>query len=277
VSVLFLHIPKTAGQSVHQYLIDRFGEDQVCPARDNEGFQKLSIDELKNYQVYSGHVDWNLFDQLDSVDFTFSILRDPMDRLLSYYFYLREQAEIFESRNDLDGRHGLKAALYQSPHEFFVSEKNELRLFLDQSFDNFYTYYFAGRHYSARNALSAVTGPGKVIKDVNAVVDLALLNIETSIDSIYWISNWQQGIERDLTSRGLGTSSQDSESDYRINLGGTKNVSRLDLLKSIGADDAVINRINEMCELDYQLLDRIKFQGEDSGSNKFGAKSLRAA
>jgi len=257
MSVLFLHIPKTAGQSVHQYLIDRFQAENVCPARDNAGFDALDKEALSNYQVYSGHVDWATFDKLDQIDFTFSILRDPLDRILSYYFYLREQAVIFESRNDLDHRHGLKAALYDTPHQYFVDGANEHRQFLDQSFDNFYSYYFAGRSYAARNRLVPQIGSGNVFQNQNAIVDLAEMNIHKGIESVYWITDWRQGLAGDLNARNLGVHDDDADSDYQINKGNTSKTDRMDLLKDLGADDSVINRIHEMCELDYQLIDRL--------------------
>ena len=70
-TILFLHLPKTAGQSVHQFLIDVRGKDNVCPARDNGQFDKLSPAELEQYTVYSGHFDWNLFDSFSNEKFTF--------------------------------------------------------------------------------------------------------------------------------------------------------------------------------------------------------------
>jgi len=271
MSVLFLHIPKTAGQSVHQNLIDRFGADNVCPARDNAVFSTLNAQELSKYQVYSGHVDWNMFDKLDKVDFTFSILRDPIDRLLSYYFYLREQAVIFESRGELEGKHGLKAALYNTPAEFFLDENHEHRDFLDQNFDNFYTYYFAGRSYTARNYLLHQTGPGKIFPHADALVDLAVYNINNNLDSLYWITDWREGLKSDLNARQLGEFDDGTVKDYQVNKGKTQNTDRMDLLKDLGADDLVVNRIHEMCALDYVLLEKIGF-GKSSATSGSGAE-----
>ena len=42
--IIFLHLPKTAGQSVHAALVDGFGEAAICPARVNEQLDGLTID-----------------------------------------------------------------------------------------------------------------------------------------------------------------------------------------------------------------------------------------
>ena len=152
--VLFLHLPKTAGQSVHQLLLDTHGSENVCPARDNIQLAGITAEELEQYSVYSGHYDWNHFDSVKSDLFTFTILRDPLDRLLSFYFYLREQAVVFKSRGELDSKPGLNAALQNTPYEYFVDPNNVHRAFIDENFDNFYTYFFAGRCFSARGKLN---------------------------------------------------------------------------------------------------------------------------
>lgn len=257
MGVLFLHIPKTAGQSVHEFLIDRFEIDNVCPARDNDTLRSLDMESLHKYKVYSGHFDWNLFDQIDNLEFTFSILRDPVDRILSYYFYLREQATIFEERGQLDDKPGLKASLYNTPQEFFVAKENPHRDFLDQLFDNFYTYFFAGRQYSARNKFLPITGAGNLFADKSFIVDLAVTNINSRLDAVYWITEWRQSLARDLNERSLGVEETNPDASYNVNVGGTSQSSRLELLCELGADQAVLNRIHEMCVFDYQLLQKL--------------------
>jgi hypothetical protein len=42
-AILFLHIPKTAGQSVHAFMQASFTRAEICPARDNEQRVGLSV------------------------------------------------------------------------------------------------------------------------------------------------------------------------------------------------------------------------------------------
>ena len=256
MKVLFLHLPKTAGQSVHQYLIDLFTNEQVCPARVNEQYSQLSDDELDRYTVYSGHVDWSRFDNLESPFFTFSILRDPLERLLSFYFYLREQADLFEARGELDSMPGVKAAKVNTPYEFFICPNNPHRNFIDQTLDNLYTYYFAGRQYTARNRLKDLVGAGNCFKSGEHLIRLAQMNIQKDIDAVYGIGSWKPKLQSDLQSR-FGFEDIEKNTDYVINRGKTAGVDRLDLLRDLGGTDEVEERVRQMCSLDYKLIEKL--------------------
>lgn len=251
--VLFLHIPKTAGQSTHQFLIDRFGKERVCPARVNDQFRQMSIPDLQKYTVFSGHVDWSLFDEIKGPLFTFTILRDPFDRILSFYFYLREQAKIFEKRGELDSKPGLKAALQNTPQEFFVCDKNAHRNFIDQNIDNFYTYYFAGRKYTARDQFGKLVGFDGLFQSTDSVVDLAEMNLKKSVNGVYGINEWERKLTMDL---GFGGNDGD-DPEYNLNRGRTNGAERKELLVELGADDMVFDRISELCQYDYNLINRL--------------------
>ena len=88
MKVIFLHIPKTAGQSVHAALVNAFGNEAVCPARVNDQLRRMSITEINRYQVFSGHFDWSLLDCIKGPKYVFTILREPIDRILSFYLAL---------------------------------------------------------------------------------------------------------------------------------------------------------------------------------------------
>ena len=92
-NVIFLHIPKTAGQSVHSFLVHLFGQGAIAPARVNEQLIQLSIPQIRKYSVFSGHMDWAMLDCVERPRFVFTILREPTDRILSFYYYLRSEAK----------------------------------------------------------------------------------------------------------------------------------------------------------------------------------------
>ena len=154
--VVFLHLPKTAGQSVHKSLVDLFGRACVCPARVNEDLVLLSVDEICRYRVLSGHFDWSMVDCIPHPKFVFTILREPLDRILSFYFFLREDASrLTEAELNQPWNAGRRAALRWSCDEYFVSKKPDFRSFINNFYDNLYTYYFAGRTFEGRQKLTA--------------------------------------------------------------------------------------------------------------------------
>lgn len=246
--VVFLHIPKTAGQSVHQFLLDSLGQQRMCPARVQEQIKQLSVPKLHTYSVYSGHFDWDFFDFLQAEDvFFFTVLRQPLDRILSFYFFLRNQAQALSAEQLQSPSHtGMRAALTLSPDEYFADPDLPIRAFIDDHYDNFYSYYFAGRNYQAHSHFRAQ----QVTK--NEMFERAQKNIK-KLSAIYTLNNWKQ-LQQDLL---LNTVTMVNK-NYFINKGDGLSVSaRLEALHKIGSADLAIKKIIDFCQFDNLLYEQL--------------------
>lgn len=190
--IAFLHLPKTAGQSVHHSLASLFQESEICPARTNEDLYKYSIHDLSGYKLFSGHLDWSLIKLSGDFDFVFTVLRDPLDRILSFYFYLRKEAERMLALEKPLGE-GMKAALYMSAEEYFTGGNQGLRQFLDNHYNNFYSYYFSAGSYCGYSILSKKFPPGSP-----ELVNYALCGLR-SLDAVYTMSTLDR-LEKDISS-----------------------------------------------------------------------------
>lgn len=89
--LVFLHIPKTAGQTVHFEFERVFGKSAISPIRVHTQSPETSFKEAANYQVFSGHIDWHDIETVPSPKVTMSVLRDPRERIASFFLYLREK------------------------------------------------------------------------------------------------------------------------------------------------------------------------------------------
>lgn len=98
----FLHIPKTAGITVRQLLQMRLPPGEAYdvpgdPAREeNLGPLGIVNDDLyelhlrKPHLAYLSHVPYNWLRNFPRRPHLFTVLRDPVDRVLSHYYFLRE-------------------------------------------------------------------------------------------------------------------------------------------------------------------------------------------
>lgn len=97
----FLHIPKAAGASVREYLKDHLGADRVFTINGNP---RNSIDELRNedlysfhrenkYVAYSAHIPSFWLRSFPQPPETYCILREPIDRVISHYYFLKQYIE----------------------------------------------------------------------------------------------------------------------------------------------------------------------------------------
>ncbi|SDY85793.1 sulfotransferase family 2 domain-containing protein [Nitrosomonas sp. Nm33] len=251
MKIIFLHIPKTAGQSIHAALVNTFGKEAVCPARVNDQLRQFSISELNRYQVFSGHLDWSLLDCIKGPKYVFTVLREPMDRILSFYFYTRNQGENLSVEERVKPeRQGIKAAFELNPREYFLGGPPHLRNFIDDHYDNFYSYYFAGRRYRCRSELAGLINR-KEFSQAD-IVRMAMDNLST-LDDVFAVSNMASvfGAIQEIS----GASISESEAEqYRVNVN-TKVAARdrLDRLKALGADEVTLKRLQDYCTMDNKI------------------------
>ena len=93
--VLFLHIPKTAGTSFVLMLHNTFGDTRVRRIRQVDDHISETVDhivkaELSGLSCLTGHLPIYLFDDILDRFRPFTVLREPVARVLSLYRFLRD-------------------------------------------------------------------------------------------------------------------------------------------------------------------------------------------
>nr|WP_070959979.1 sulfotransferase family 2 domain-containing protein [Hyphomonas sp. Mor2] len=108
MKITFIHIPKTAGTSIHKVIADNLGPIVWYPPRSTSELQETfltSLDafehklgktpvsrqrellrELESRPAIGGHTQYRIT-RLVAPRFTFTSLRDPIDRFVSWYFH----------------------------------------------------------------------------------------------------------------------------------------------------------------------------------------------
>lgn len=152
--IVFLHIPKTAGQTIHNELVKLVGGEQnVSPVRVHTQ-ATTQMQMPSGYALYSGHIDWTTLESLPQDRFVFTVLRDPKERIASFYFYLRKEAQRL-SAADLDRpeNQGKRKALEESADDYFFGGDPMWQSFILDHYENFYCNYFASRLMRGRGSL----------------------------------------------------------------------------------------------------------------------------
>lgn len=100
---IFIHVPKTAGLSIHEYFASFIGSrrsrryayiDKFYGEAYNENASDEALKEARSALLVAGHIDWKLVMSVRQPHaFVFTILRDPAERLLSNYHYLHRMSE----------------------------------------------------------------------------------------------------------------------------------------------------------------------------------------
>jgi hypothetical protein len=100
--LVFLHVPRTGGTTLHHHLSAHFAPDEICPERFSR-LENYSSEQLEKWRFFSGHFTADEIRRIPGPLFIVTILRNPIERLLSnYYFWKRHRAETIE-KHHLDG------------------------------------------------------------------------------------------------------------------------------------------------------------------------------
>jgi hypothetical protein len=86
--IVFLHIPKTGGTTLHRVLIEQFKPEQIWP-QTNPTIATADPMSLGRYRLFSAHFGMAAVDLIPDPKIVVTIMRRPRDRILSMYYYWR--------------------------------------------------------------------------------------------------------------------------------------------------------------------------------------------
>ena len=98
--LIYIHIPKCGGTTLHHLLKKWYGKEQFHPERHNHLYDYKAVD-LAHHQVFSGHFDYYSTKLIPGGLHRISFLRDPFDRLVSLYNFHRAHTPKVIEEQDL--------------------------------------------------------------------------------------------------------------------------------------------------------------------------------
>lgn len=142
--VVFLHIPKTAGQSIHSELAQFYPVERVSPIRVHTQVKAGETQYPAGYGLYSGHLDWTELGAVPTPRFVFTVLRDPLERIASFYSYLCAQAANLTPEDLAKPQHtGMRVISSRSAEDYFFGGDEKWQRFIRDHYDNVQTTYLA--------------------------------------------------------------------------------------------------------------------------------------
>ncbi|BAQ61790.1 hypothetical protein GM3708_2196 [Geminocystis sp. NIES-3708] len=85
-----MHIPKTAGTSLSTFLETHYRKGKWLKADEIKDLLTFSQEEINSYQCFHGHFGTLLFSLLNKPITTITMLRDPLDQLISHIYFSKK-------------------------------------------------------------------------------------------------------------------------------------------------------------------------------------------
>lgn len=93
--LVFFHAQRTAGTTIKAAFQQEFGKENCLYQRTSDEFcdwKNLDGEVLSKYRIYAGHYNYAP-KEMDCNPLIFSVIRDPIDRAISLYHYLKTRPE----------------------------------------------------------------------------------------------------------------------------------------------------------------------------------------
>jgi Sulfotransferase family len=112
-TVLFLHIPKTAGSTMYKVLERQYSRAETLRLESSKiaQFKTLPAAQRGRYRLIEGHLYFGFHRHIPRASTYITFLRQPVERVLSFYYYARSTPDHYLYSQLVSERLDLKTAL----------------------------------------------------------------------------------------------------------------------------------------------------------------------
>lgn len=138
-NVLFDHLPKCGGSSLNLYLESNFKEKHIFridgsnPYKSVDQFKSFNIKSKRKYRLIRGHLANQLIGIIDQSFLKITMLREPIDRIVSHYYYAKRSKSHY---------------LYAYIHDNDVSLLEYVTSGKSNELQNWYVSHFSGLSFA---------------------------------------------------------------------------------------------------------------------------------
>jgi hypothetical protein len=97
-ALIYIHVPKAAGTTFNEIIERNYPAEEIAtilhqPGRSIEDFKCLPLEQRERLRIVKGHFPFGVHEYLPQPSTYVTILRDPIERILSHYYYVLRTPE----------------------------------------------------------------------------------------------------------------------------------------------------------------------------------------
>ena len=148
-TIIFLHIPKTAGTTLNSILRKQYEPQQTyfLGASTHESirtYQELAVEEKEAIRLVSGHTAYGFHKYIPGSSTYFTFLRDPLERVVSFYHYVKNYEQHYLHKDIAEGITDIKS--FAGNRKILLVDNGQTRLisgvWLDPAFGEITSHTF---------------------------------------------------------------------------------------------------------------------------------------
>lgn len=128
MKLCFVHIPKTGGTSLKNYLDQFFDNEKICPFDQSTELHKTTSEQLAGYDFIRGHINGHIAYRLLKDRYNYvTVIRHPVERVISNYFFHRnEDDSVVDDERQMPTRREYVRLAKELTLRDFITSNNKL-------------------------------------------------------------------------------------------------------------------------------------------------------
>jgi hypothetical protein len=127
--IIFLHLPKTAGETLRRTFKWKYGSEMLhlhTLTEPAESLEQVPLSKRRNARVLTGHLHYGVHEYIPQRCEYITLLREPVARVISFYYYILGRTDHYRHAELVRSGMSLEEFVRSSPERGFENDQTRM-------------------------------------------------------------------------------------------------------------------------------------------------------